>query len=467
MVKCGICRTRRPGESKLWRVKPVTLKEYRRALARLLAWLDENNTTPSGAQEWDESACKYCALECLSHGQMGTLIAALEFCFPRFKRHLVVTRADAEGMLKDTPIVHKHPLCRGPASLFAAHGASRGIPRVGVALIVQQAAGLRPMELLILMPENILFQDSLLGQVAILKLGSIVHTKARREQVAYIYLAGDPNAYKLLTQLVDAVPAGCRLFDFSYNYYNKFISECCSHFELDIVFTGHSARAGFASERVARGESETEVQRRGRWRSASSFAVYVDIVLAAQIDVSFKLAGLNDAMIYCHVYLLQYFSKPALVRPTHVAFGRAKAVGSKIFSKEATLADARSSIGGRAGTVAVRDREDHKEGGQGTSQGGLATGRTAAAAPLPDFLGPSAAALRAAGNAAESAALPADRLGSKFAGRDNGRAEGRQGFGEGSTAGGKGSSSGCSQGSKGRSEGRGKGSRSIRPPQKR
>ena len=48
-----------------------------------------------------------------------------------------------------------------------------------------------------------MFQDSLLGQAAILKLGSYVHTKARREQVAYIYAEEDPNAFKLLAQLVD------------------------------------------------------------------------------------------------------------------------------------------------------------------------------------------------------------------------------------------------------------------------
>jgi len=41
-------------------------------------------------------------------------------------------------------------------------------------------------------------KESLLGKVALLKLGSIVHTKARREQVAFIYEAEDPNAFKLL-----------------------------------------------------------------------------------------------------------------------------------------------------------------------------------------------------------------------------------------------------------------------------
>ena len=117
---------------------------------------------------------------------MSTLVAAVELFFSRFKRLLVMTKADAEGLLAMTPIEHKQPLCRGPASLFAPLGASWGIPRAGAALIVQQAAGLRPRELLRLLPENVAFQESLMGKVALLKLGSVVYTKARREQVAFV-----------------------------------------------------------------------------------------------------------------------------------------------------------------------------------------------------------------------------------------------------------------------------------------
>ena len=41
----------------------------------------------------------------------------------------------------------------------------------------------------------------------------------------------------------------------------------------DVKFSGPSARAGFASEQAARGESEVVVQHRGRWSAPSSFAV--------------------------------------------------------------------------------------------------------------------------------------------------------------------------------------------------
>ena len=104
-------------------------------------------------------ACRYSADRQLSHGQMSTLVAALELFFPRFKRQLVETKADAEGLLNATPVERKQPLCRGPASLFAAQSAEWGIPLHGTALIIQQAAGLRPMELFGLLPEDICFQE--------------------------------------------------------------------------------------------------------------------------------------------------------------------------------------------------------------------------------------------------------------------------------------------------------------------
>ena len=79
----------------------------------------------------------------------------------------------------------------------------------------------------------------------------MVGTKARREQVAFIYEKEDPNAYGLLERIISVTSPGSPLFDFTYNYYNQFIADMCKHVELDVKFSGHSARAGFASERVA------------------------------------------------------------------------------------------------------------------------------------------------------------------------------------------------------------------------
>ena len=108
------------------------------------------------------------------------------FLFPRFKKRFVLTRAESEGLQSTVPISHKTPLRRGPARLFAAQGASEGRPRAGVALVIQQAVGLRPSELLRLFPEHIIFQSSLLGPLPVPIMVSVAGTKARIVQVAVI-----------------------------------------------------------------------------------------------------------------------------------------------------------------------------------------------------------------------------------------------------------------------------------------
>ena len=45
---------------------------------------------------------------------------------------------------------------------------------------------------------------------------------------------------------------------------------------LDGAFTGHSLRAGFATEGYAQGTPELAIMRHGRWRSASVIRGYVE-----------------------------------------------------------------------------------------------------------------------------------------------------------------------------------------------
>ena len=454
------CCVRRAGDYRFRKVKEITLKKYQRSLRFFVNWLDDNALCPHDAKEWDQMACRYSADRQLSHGQMSTLVAALELFFPRFKRQLVETKADAEGLLNATPVERKQPLCRGPASLFAAQSAEWGIPLHGTALIIQQAAGLRPMELLRLLPEDICFQEPLLGKVALLKLGSIVHTKARREQAAFIYEAEDPNAFKLLQRLADCTSPGTKLFNFSYNSYNKFIERCCKHFGLKVKFSGHSARAGFASERIARGESEAEVQKRGRWRAASSFAVYVDVIVASQIDLSFQLAGLNEAMIYCHTYLLDYLSVPAL--RAHAAGAAARA---PLASEKVSDAHARPGVKGAVAYSAGEGGYDSSAQGRPSASVG-ASGSAPRSSVLPDLLGPSVQCLRAsaAGNRA------ADWTSFTAGDGEPGASSKQQGLsgssGKGLESPGQGRGKGSKGGSKG-AEGTAKGGRAIRPPPKR
>ena len=76
---------------------------------------------------------------------------------------------------------------------------------------------------------------------------------------------------------------------------------------LEIGWTPHSPRSGFASELIAAGVSFTEVRERGRWVADSSLRTYIDVVSAAGISVSLRLSGLAEAIAFAQARFLDFF----------------------------------------------------------------------------------------------------------------------------------------------------------------
>ena len=72
---------------------------------------------------------------------------------------------------------------------------------------------------------------------------------------------------------------------------------------MDIRWTPHSPRAGFATDAVAAGRPIAFIQEEGRWRSADSFRTYVDVVSAAAIGADLAKAGWGQqqALATAHV----------------------------------------------------------------------------------------------------------------------------------------------------------------------
>jgi hypothetical protein len=160
----------------------------------------------------------------------------------------------------------------------------------------------------------VLFHESLKGPCATLRLGSVVGTKAGREQTATIFLSESREAFELLSMLVSATAPAGLLFPFSYSFYNRRIKEMNRRLNIGLDYSGHSPRAGFASERIANGEPKPEVQARGRWLTASSFNVYCDVTLAAQVEADFKFKDLQAAAEHCLQHLDDYFSAEGLAQ---------------------------------------------------------------------------------------------------------------------------------------------------------
>ena len=95
--------------------------------------------------------------------------------------------------------------------------------------------------------------------------------------------------------MLEATAVGERLVPTSYGAYARLIRAAEQALGLSVGWTPHSARAGFASDGIARGRPAPDIQEEGRWRSAESFRTYVDVITAASINASLEAKGLGPA----------------------------------------------------------------------------------------------------------------------------------------------------------------------------
>jgi hypothetical protein len=250
-------------------------------------------------------------------------------------------------------INHTKPLTRAPAALFAVMMSAAGHPRAGAALVIQQSRGLRAIEILALCPEHVMFSSRLADsfdkpKTATVRLGAKRGTKVKREQFVIFREAQQPDAYKLLECLVNNTTAGERLFPVSHWTYRRLISDAECKLGLEVGFTPHSARAGFATEAVSSGESFDEIRNVGRWKSEESFRIYVDVIAAAQIETSFATNGLQPLMKQALQHLHSYFT-PAIFRSKvrHAGEGISPRPGRALDSSRSHSRSSRSSSQGR------------------------------------------------------------------------------------------------------------------------
>ena len=204
---------------------------------------------------------------------------------------------------------HTIPLPEDCAFLLATLHASRGLPRLATAVLLQQGTGLRPSELLGIRCNHVYVPDRLSDvQRVSIRLGVEVSTKVKREQYVLLDLHEQPVVFKLLEWLVGVTSPEDRLFPFSDSFYNNSFKLAEQHFRLQVGWTAHSGRAGFATDRVARGVPAAEVQALGRWLSDSSFRCYIEVVGSLSIQAKVSAQGLANTALWCKANALRYFA---------------------------------------------------------------------------------------------------------------------------------------------------------------
>ena len=295
----------------LARIRPKTLETYKKTLLVFTNWAVAEGASPQEPEDWDDWLLEFKhSHPDLKKSTFVVIMTAIEFFLPHVKRHLHWSHAVAKGWTRRVAINHTVPLTMRPAKLIAIHMASRGKPRMGIGLLLQTATGMRPGELIQILPEHLLFPEDQGPADAdvpvVIALGVKFGTKVRRTQVALLH-----KQHKILWEALRAckraTPEGYFLFPFSLMTYRNEIKAVERLLNVSVGWTAHSPRAGYATDAGLAGMPFEEIREGGRWQSDSSLRTYLDIVSSAAVIRTLRLSGLAGQLNAAELHWPRYF----------------------------------------------------------------------------------------------------------------------------------------------------------------
>ena len=273
-----------------------------------MAFIIKYGLSFSAAEEIDDLLIEWKNTSFPSKSEFEAALAGIELRIPHTRGHLTWAKSVSSAWTVCHTPRHTVPLTEGPACFLACHMAARGHARIGAGLIVQEALGLRPSELLALTDTDLMLPEDraqAFHMPALLALGTKAGTKAKRQQSVVL---SAPKKVALLRWLRANTASGEKLIGYSYDAYRKLLDRVATENGLgDVGYTPHSPRSGFASDCIAAGFGYTRTRELGRWASETSLRTYVDIVSASSIQVNLKTMHLNAAVSYCCLNLLKFF----------------------------------------------------------------------------------------------------------------------------------------------------------------
>ena len=116
----------------------------------------------------------------------------------------------------------------------------------------------------------------------VINLGAKAGTKAKRMQFA-ILMERNGILESLLHRVVQGTLPEALLFPYSLVVHWQRLKQVEEALNLDIHFTPHSARAGFACDSVARGVPFQEIKKQGRWLTGPSLRICADVSTASRV----------------------------------------------------------------------------------------------------------------------------------------------------------------------------------------
>lgn len=261
------------------------MKVYRRSVDGFIQWCWSQNVWPWDLEELDDLLVEWKNMGQPPRATYCAALAAMELVFPGSKQALPWARQVGLAWESTHKTVHHKPLPKVLTLVLACVFALLGFSRLGAGLVIQQAKGLRPSELLnirggdILLPASQCFgaQNSL-----VINLGARSGTKSKRSQASVILQDRDPIAYALAIELGASTPASAYVFNgITLPQFQKVFNVAQGALNLS-GYSPHSARTGFASDVVVANRDFVSIREEGRWLSDMSLRIYLDVVSTAQ-----------------------------------------------------------------------------------------------------------------------------------------------------------------------------------------
>ena len=292
------------------KVSDTTILRYKKVALPFCRWCCSVDWDPWTAVEFDDALVEYRESMAVSKFNFESLVASIELFFPRFRGHLSLAHATLAGWNVGHQTRHHTPLCRGPAALIAARLSSYGAPRLAAGLMFQQRKGLRPGELLALLPEDFVLPEEqanpLLKDMVVVGLGLRAGTKLKRPQTVTVRVSEDPDIVEVLRRLKNTTIPGSRCIPYSLYQYRTWLKRAEESYGIEANWSPHSPRAGYASEARALGKSFVETREEGRWTSDTSLRIYIDLAESASIGLKLRLSGLAAAQEWAITHWLTY-----------------------------------------------------------------------------------------------------------------------------------------------------------------
>ena len=219
-----------------------------------------------------------------SRSQAEYLVAAMLKSHPPLRHHLAWTVALLKDKASVAPAVH-HPPMPWEAALLISHQMVRDKRhKLAWTLLLQWRLGMRPGEALRITSNDFVDMSKTGGMIyAVVRVGTKRSTKNNRAQVCRVY-SWDWRTCSLL-QLMSRVlqPGECVCDIRTVQAYTNNIRRATQRLQIKPLWSGHSARAGWASHRFSIGQPFTELREDGRWSSDSSLRIYLDVIASQQL----------------------------------------------------------------------------------------------------------------------------------------------------------------------------------------